>query len=296
MAGNRIRVLDYLDAFGEKGFHLAVRRETTQGELDFHYHEGFAELVLVYRGYGIHIFENREYPISPGDVFVINGSKIHAYKDIKDLEFFNILFDEQELNIRWRDLNTLPGFQTLFRIEPAALEQGILKSQFKLTPPQLIAAENMVNEMEALLQRREAGCQFHSLALFLELVVMLSKYYVAKNAAEANIPQRMGMLISFFEKHYATPINVEKMGEIVCMSRPALFRHFRRVFQTSPIDFLNNLRLSKAGELLHHSDLSILEIAQRTGFPDSNYFSRIFRKVMNTSPSEFRVAGRNGSR
>ena len=54
------------------------------------------------------------------------------------------------------------------------------------------------------------------------------------------------------------------------------------------IDFLLNLRLRKAAEMLFNSDCNIAETALNTGFHDSNYFTRQFRKKFGRSPREYR--------
>lgn len=294
------RKIDRFYVFGEKQFPLAVRRETTQGEMDFHSHEGFSELVIVHKGCGVHIFEDREYPISSGDVFVIKGPHLHAYRDTSKLCFFNVLYDFKGLRLPSWDISTVAGYQSLFEIEPKALGYGILESRFKLAVMELLYAEKIVIEMEQLLKKASVGFQFHSISLFCELIAFLSESYTFSENAGQNLPAQLGRLISYFEKNYSNRISISKMCEITNMSRTTLFRYFRQFFQSSPLDFLISLRVAKAGDLLASpdTDKSVSEISLMSGFPDSNYFSRKFREIMKISPCEFRgkyireVAGR----
>jgi transcriptional regulator GlxA family with amidase domain len=99
---------------------------------------------------------------------------------------------------------------------------------------------------------------------------------------------RMGEIISYMEASYAEPISLPDLAKAARMSESTLVRNFRKGLGFSPIDYLIRLRISKACELLRHSDDEIISIALRVGFSDSNYFWRQFRKVMGQSPREFR--------
>ena len=68
--------------------------------------------------------------------------------------------------------------------------------------------------------------------------------------------------------------------------------HFRRVFHdimgTSPLDFVNNTRITKSCNLLRSTELSILDISEMVGFHSISSYNRYFTKVMQMSPREFR--------
>ncbi|NOY10392.1 MAG: helix-turn-helix transcriptional regulator, partial [Spirochaetes bacterium] len=53
-------------------------------------------------------------------------------------------------------------------------------------------------------------------------------------------------------------------------------------------DYLTDVRLQKAKELLLYSDMSITSIAYEVGYQDSNYFSSLFKKVEGITPSEYK--------
>ncbi len=81
------------------------------------------------------------------------------------------------------------------------------------------------------------------------------------------------------------------LAEIGGMSVNAYARIFKEQTGTSPRKYLMRMRVEKACNMLHHSDLSIDQIASACGFSDRYYFTRIFTRTMNVSPGVYR---RNG--
>ena len=68
--------------------------------------------------------------------------------------------------------------------------------------------------------------------------------------------------------------------------------HLRRIFKsavnTTPVKYINYLRLEKAKNMLINSNYSVNEIAFSVGFEDAYYFSRLFKKEIGISPSEYK--------
>ncbi|UPM54995.1 helix-turn-helix transcriptional regulator [Gottfriedia acidiceleris] len=90
------------------------------------------------------------------------------------------------------------------------------------------------------------------------------------------------------ENHQST-ITLEEIAQYCCVSKYHFSHLFKKEIGTSAIDFLNRIRIEKSMFYLEMTDLSMQEIAIRVGFQDSNYFSRIFKKYIKSSPSEYRA-------
>ncbi len=73
-------------------------------------------------------------------------------------------------------------------------------------------------------------------------------------------------------------------------SRVQLYRKVKALLGTSVLDYINDLRLSKAKELIQKSDLNISEIAYESGFSSPGYFSTAFRNKYHVSPTEFKAS------
>jgi len=79
------------------------------------------------------------------------------------------------------------------------------------------------------------------------------------------------------------------------MSRAAFSQHFKRTYGRSPMDYLKQLRLHRAAELLSGSDLPIKVVTGRVGFESCSYFTRAFRAFSGLHPTEYRARARAGA-
>ena len=277
--------------FPHENFPLGVKKITDQTEHSYHVHEDFSELVVIGRGHAVHLIDDVEYPIGPGDVFVILGDRIHAYTGIRgDFEINNILFDWKKLDMPLYDLERCTGFQVLFNIDPQSREKNRFENRFRLNAAQLSAVREIIDEMELVLNSSEQGYQFRAITSFYRLINNLVVNYsqVETVLGLHSIPHLLGELVSCMERDYARPITIEEMCRRTNMSRANLFRQFKRYFQETPLTYLQGIRMEQATRLLLNSELSMGEIAGMTGFSDGTYFARQFRASTGFRPGEFR--------
>ena len=83
-------------------------------------------------------------------------------------------------------------------------------------------------------------------------------------------------------------INNSTLAREAGMHPSAFIRLFRQCTGHSPLKYSMNLRLEEACIMLHYDEASLDEIAEKTGFGDRNYFSRIFSRSLNCSPARYR--------
>jgi PAS domain S-box-containing protein len=88
---------------------------------------------------------------------------------------------------------------------------------------------------------------------------------------------------------YAQPLSTAALAAKVSLSVSQFNRQFRRRFQTTPRAYLTKVRVDVACHLLATTDLSMAQIAQRTGFYDQSHFTNQFVKHRGMPPSRYRV-------
>ncbi|MFK8112082.1 MAG: XylR family transcriptional regulator [Rubripirellula sp.] len=94
--------------------------------------------------------------------------------------------------------------------------------------------------------------------------------------------------LRFLREHALEGINVADVVRHVPLSRRVLESRFKKILGRSPHEELTRLKLERIKELLAETDLSLAEIAVRTGFEHDEYMSVFFRKATGTTPGKFR--------
>jgi YesN/AraC family two-component response regulator len=94
--------------------------------------------------------------------------------------------------------------------------------------------------------------------------------------------------IQFIKLNYNSYISLQRVAEQVNLSTAYISYLFKKELQINFIDFVNGVRVDKARELLLETYLKSYEIAEKVGFSDHTYFSRVFKKVTGMSPNEYR--------
>ena len=289
-----LRKLRTSDWFHPDGFPLAVERRDPQEPFGPHTHE-FSELVIVTGGRALHVTGRESWPIGTGDVFVIGGPRAHEYRDMQTLRLINILFRPENLRLKLWDMPALPGYHALFTIEPALRQQRRFGSRLRLDPKELGIVTGYVDTLDHELQARTPGFAFAASALFMQIVAFLSRCYSRSRSPDARAVLRIASAISHIEAHFDQPLDLDALAKLAHMSKRSFLRAFQSAVGSAPIAYLINLRLSRAATLLRRSDEDITSAAFKSGFNDSNYFARQFRKTFGLSPREYRKREADGN-
>lgn len=92
----------------------------------------------------------------------------------------------------------------------------------------------------------------------------------------------------YIDKNYSRNIKITHFSEEYYFSKEYLTRQFKAKYGCGIYEYVLQVRMTRARELLLNSELKIQEIAQRVGYADKNYFSKAFRTYYGVSPTEFR--------
>ena len=94
----------------------------------------------------------------------------------------------------------------------------------------------------------------------------------------------MKRAITFIRSHYKEDISVSIIAEEAGIGERHLRNLFVKYLDLSPLEYLNQIRINKAVELLRNTEKSVKEVCFECGFKSPQYFSRIFKQQMNVSP------------
>lgn len=104
----------------------------------------------------------------------------------------------------------------------------------------------------------------------------------------------MNKVLEYVCKNFNKNITLELVADEIGLTPQYLSRFFKEKYGTNFIEFITQKRLEYAEKLLRTSEKNIKEVSQLSGYGDSNYFCKIFRKEMGMSPKQFRIKATTG--
>ncbi|MBQ8339063.1 MAG: helix-turn-helix domain-containing protein [Clostridia bacterium] len=216
----------------------------------------FYELTLVTRGSLCYFLDGNPVQLQPGDaIFVEKGT--HRSRpvtgEVADYVSFNFYTEAPP-------------------VLPTRME-GVLGHDVQL----ILAAADEVN---ALGDPAENAALAHLLEA---LLLLLSRKIETKR-----IHPLTEKILAYLKQHMGQRITLSDIGALTYFSPVYCDTVFKKDMGRSIIDHLLEMRVAEAKALLLEGELSLREIADRVGFGDSNYFSRIFKKRTGYTPLQYR--------
>ncbi|WP_141500326.1 ABC transporter substrate-binding protein [Paenibacillus luteus] len=170
----------------------------------------------------------------------------------------------------------------------ALLEQHLpFHIQYAFAPSHPVGLYDKVQKIDQYWGQTDALAKFQVKTLFYQFINELMKQLNTQVILTAK-PNLVAQAIRYLHEHYALPIMVDSLAELLDCSAGHLSRMFKKETGSSLIAYLTWIRLNKAKDLLLHTEASLQQIADGIGIPDVIYFNRLFKKHIGLSPGRFR--------
>lgn len=179
------------------------------------------------------------------------------------------------------------GFQAKSAVDASGLSQN--KPVYH--PLSVELCKLTLNEMIYIIDHKEAP-PLHligHLYLFLDYFTRSEAPGKSQNKIKNNLSHYyISEAIKFIELNYQKDITVNDIAENCGLNRTYFGKKFKEEFGKTPQEFLMRFRMTKATELLEHTQLSIGEISCAVGYNDQLHFSRAFKNTLGISPRQWR--------
>ncbi len=96
----------------------------------------------------------------------------------------------------------------------------------------------------------------------------------------------------WLQQHALSDVHISKLAQSLGLSMRTFNRRFKHATTITASDYLQNLRLNTAKELLRTSNLAVSEVAEQSGYQDSSYFSSRFKKLTGQTPLQYKKSAR----
>jgi len=151
---------------------------------------------------------------------------------------------------------------------------------------------NITILFQDILSTLQSGYSLHylynastSLQQILSSVALLSTYSPSSENIDLNVEET----IRYMRKNITSSRTLNEFASHACLSPSYFSSRFRQKTGYAPIDYFIRLKIQKACELLETTDWNVSKISSYLDYQDQFYFSRIFKKIMDVSPSQYRA-------
>ena len=254
----------------------------------------FVEIVLVTGGSGSHMRRPQggkpiTYDLFENDVFVVPVGWSHSYQNCRALNIYNIIFAPELIEKDFISQSNSAGSFALFAGRSHRPDEGLVY-KLHLRHATRLAAESLIKSIRRETMTRRHGYELVAKARLLELLALLERATDDRPSepVDSSSGNAVADAIRYVEDHYDQPVGLQDIASAVGLNPNYLCERFGQVTGISPVKYLTRLRVEHAKGLLLTTDLPVTEVAMRSGFSDSSYFARIFRRAVGRTPSAFR--------
>lgn len=257
--------------------HLLVAGRRSRFRVDSQRPNGFAEWLLAFTLEGRARFNqgNDHFDVMPGDLTLIQPNVPLFYGDAPPERRWSWMYAIFRPYPHWEKLlhwpEELPGMMCLRRPGGATTQQRIHDAFSELLRHAGTTGERAellaMNALERLLLTVDA--------------VNPARMFTSGDP-------RLDLVSKHIHDHLNEPLSVEALAAVAHLSASRLAHLFHSAQGTTPMEFVNRLRMDRARHLLDNTDLPVKAIGASVGYPAPDHFSKRFRQINGLSPIEYR--------
>ncbi|MNI17841.1 HTH-type transcriptional activator Btr [compost metagenome] len=246
--------------------------DSSRDSIDLSQLEGHHTILAFTKGSGSLIMDGVSLDFKPGISFITRPECQMKFEHIvgKDLAGYWITFDIYRLGMSQISSDMHHYFPYGKQMSPTPF------IKFVDLLEQLAVRRQDVGKLDGLKQQIRLQ----------ELIVFLLENHQAMQSPTDSI-QAVERSIAYLEDHYIEPITVELLSQQAGVRRWEYSSIFQDITGYKPLDYLTEVRMKRAKELLMLSNAPLRDIAHRVGFKDEYYFNRRFRQSLGISPKQY---------
>ena len=240
-----------------------------------HWHEDI-EILYVTEGSAKITLEQQEYSLEKGSMIIVNSNELHSgYCESTPYVCKVLSFKPQNL------------------ITYTASQNVIFK-------PLVIKDEQIGIFMELIFkecEEQQFAYKDNCKALLTQFLIYLSRNYMSDMLSDKTNEKRkrnlvrLNQVLCYIDEHSAEHISNKELADMMYLSEDRFGHLFRKNVGVPPQQYINEMRLQKAKELIQSNEYTITEIARMVGFQDYNHFGRQFLRFYGCTPREAQKSG-----
>ena len=241
-----------------------IKTEHPEGRNDY-------QLLYIAHGKGHFFFNGKETIVTKGNMILFRPGEpqVYYYYSVDKTEVYWVHFTGSEVE-RYLDHYELPNDKNVF---------------FTGISPDY---QWLYNQIIQELQLKRANYEELLRILLRHILLMINRFVKEDHTQGSDAFNEIERATHYFNENYNKDISIEQYAEEHLMSKNWFINCFKKIMKVTPMQYILQLRLSTAKNLLESSNKNISEIVDAIGYDNPLYFSRLFTKYVGVSPKEYR--------
>lgn len=275
---------------GSYSFPFVIHNEQLScyenGSFLWHWHPQI-ELTLIQEGEILYHINQNTFHLKEGDALFCNANVLHSGSmfEQKDCKYISITFD----------LKLLYGFENsqIYSkyILPIIFDVSFPCVLFTSSVPWQRQEIHIIKSILPLILEKKNGYEFQLVKLLMDFWFLLFEQKESSPSfaydSEKNY-ERIRIILSYIATNYQKKITLEEISAQVFLCKSECCRLFKKYMKLPLFQYILQYRIEQSLSLLCSGQYTITDVAEKTGFCDSNYYSKIFVKIKGCTPSAYR--------
>lgn len=250
-----------------------------------HWHDE-AELTLITAGsctYQIH-FET--YKAEQGDFLFIPPAVLHSLTIPAGSQYVS---ETYVFHMNFLGANSADICAVRY-LAPVAARSLLLPCHIGKEHPAHSELMQIFNSINTVYENAAPGYELLLKSLLLRTVAVLLPFgekETPRPQLQTEHMEKLKLVLEYISEHYAEELSVARLAGLCYFSEYHFMRFFKKYMGMPCLEYIRNLRLEKAAELLSRGKMSVLEISLSSGFSNLSYFYRQFKKKYGMTPKQF---------
>jgi len=237
------------------------------------------ELYFLISGQRRYFMGHTIYDISPGNILIVPSMQLHrtVFAGNRGFDRYIAYFPQEYI----RYFLTLVGCDGY----------DVLKNGgcFYLPRSVVLQIQKMFEQMEQEFSEPDQWTQPSARQLLSNILLAVVRYGKPKETCREETADSIQTVARYISEHYSDPLTLEDAAQMAHMEKTYFSRRFKALTGFGFLEYLTQTRIRAAEQLLAETKLSVVEIAELTGFSCSNYFGDVFRRYNGISPTAYRT-------
>ena len=271
---------------------IVIQKHDRYAFIDMHSHE-YIEIAYVRAGKGIHVLGDHTEHCGEGNIYVIDIGDSHMFKSYEQTPFiiYNVIFRPTFFGEFFGEKTSLSELINHFLLR----NFRVGNFQYSLSTNIPVNHTGFFNDLfdRMLTEYTEQRPGYEELLRLytLELLIHISRTATIDDSQLQLTETARDIFykpLVYLQENYNEHFSLETLSKLAFISPKYFSRLFRIHNGCTLTEYVQNLRIEHACDMLKNTQNSIAQIAENVGYSDIGYFNKLFKKVMKVSPSEFR--------